>query len=50
MQCVEGTKAASCVKQELSICYVTTVEPEFYDTLFYDHLPFTTSFSGTDDL
>ena len=27
-----------------------TVEPEFYDTPFYDHLSYTTSFSGTDDL
>ena len=31
-------------------CQIGTIEPEFHNTPFYDHLSYMTSFSGTDNL
>ena len=40
----------NCLKGCKGVHNTNTVKPEFYDTTFYDHLSYMTSFSGTDDL
>ena len=48
--CPENTVHLTSTFDMSLSAHVNTVEPEFYDPPFYDHLSYMTSFSGMDNL